>query len=511
MLLSSVAESMFWTGRYLERAQAVARAVRGYQHLLLDLPGVESLLPLLALVAPDDKPAIDSSDPKALLRALVGDVDNGSSVRGALSRARENLRQGRILAPPEVWSALNGLYGRLSELDDASPAEVMSLLDEVVAVGRRIEGEICAGMTRDAAFSLLRIGCHLERSDMLLRTVGALLSELGPTGKRAFDDVRAMGLLRVVGAHAMYQRRYHTQVTLPDVLAFLVLDASHPFSVAYDLEAVDDELQKLPRPRAARAALGLAVAAASALAGLPAPVQLEARLSTVLEKLDDLNAAVVASYFPHDVPAVAAPSATPAKPADASAGPFAYLEAEHAQLERALRVFDELAAQALCGRDVKREHVTSLLAYLADFGEYGHHEKEETILAPALAANGFDYFEGPLAAMREDHRREHYFVRVLRQLATQDSSWNRADRLRFAEVSQEFARFLRSHMEHEQRHLFSAADVRLTPETKATLTRAFVRFDAARQRSFDPARAAIDELLPLYTRAPPTPALATTP
>jgi uncharacterized alpha-E superfamily protein/hemerythrin-like domain-containing protein len=492
---------MFWTGRYLERTQAVARAVQRYQRLSLDLPGTKSLSPLLALVAPDAMPAIDPGDAKAVLRALICDVDNGSSVRGALSRARENLRQGRIVTPREVWSALNTLHGELSALDEASPSDVTRLLDEVVVVGRRIEGEICASMTRDAAYSLLCIGCHLERADMLLRTVGALLPELGPTTERAFADVRSIGLLRVVGAHDMYQRRYHTQVGLREVLTFLVLDASYPLSVTFNLEAVDNELQRLPRPRVVRAALGAAITAATAFAEPQAVAGLEARLSSVLDGLDEVHAAVEASYFPRDRPTVAAPAPTHAKPADGSAGPFEYLAAEHRQLEQALCILDELAAQALCGRDVRREHLRALLTYLADFVEYGHHEKEETILAPMLTAVGFDYFEGPLAAMREDHRREHYFIRILRELAAQGSAWTRADRLRFANVTQELVRFLRSHMEHEQRQLFNAADERLSEGTKATLLSAFVRFDAARQRSFAPARAALDELLPLYARA----------
>ncbi|HET7541245.1 MAG TPA: alpha-E domain-containing protein, partial [Polyangiaceae bacterium] len=52
MLLSSVAEAMFWSGRYVERAQALSRTIQAIERLSLDLPGKHSagLLPLLALV-----------------------------------------------------------------------------------------------------------------------------------------------------------------------------------------------------------------------------------------------------------------------------------------------------------------------------------------------------------------------------------------------------------------------------------------------------------------------------
>ena len=43
-MLSRAAERIYWTGRYLERAENTARIVQQYSHLLLDLPdevGVE--------------------------------------------------------------------------------------------------------------------------------------------------------------------------------------------------------------------------------------------------------------------------------------------------------------------------------------------------------------------------------------------------------------------------------------------------------------------------------------
>ena len=51
MLLSSVAEAMFWSGRYIERAQALSRTIQAVERLSLDLPGkhAEGLVPLLPL------------------------------------------------------------------------------------------------------------------------------------------------------------------------------------------------------------------------------------------------------------------------------------------------------------------------------------------------------------------------------------------------------------------------------------------------------------------------------
>jgi uncharacterized alpha-E superfamily protein len=301
MLLSSAAEAMFWSGRYIERAQALARTVQAYERLSLDLPGVRSLdvRPLLGLVGHEALRDTGSvAETSGLLRALVLDANNPSSVMGALCQARENLRRGRVAMPPEVWTTLNALYVRLSEVEGEQTARVLGVLEEVVAAGSRIEGELTASMTRDAAYSFLRIGCHLERADMQLRIMNAFLPVIGPSGpERVFDDVRWMGLLDAVAAHSMYRRSHHTHVDLPAVLEFLVLEASFPRSLAHCFHVIDEELLRLPRHGQARDAERIALQVAPALAGTSA-AGLPARLSLVLGALAAFHAALKASYFP---------------------------------------------------------------------------------------------------------------------------------------------------------------------------------------------------------------------
>ena len=51
MLLSRVAESVYWSGRYLERAEATARMLQTHTALFVDLPKSAGLgwSPLLAI------------------------------------------------------------------------------------------------------------------------------------------------------------------------------------------------------------------------------------------------------------------------------------------------------------------------------------------------------------------------------------------------------------------------------------------------------------------------------
>jgi uncharacterized alpha-E superfamily protein len=300
MLLSSSAETMLWAGRYLERAQSLARAVLASERAYLDLPGrtPADLRRLLPLVGGDRASVANVSEFEAI-HPLVFDTQNPSSVSGALERGRENLRRGRVATPPEVWAVLNSLHARHSGAEPGSSiVGASSMLEDVVASCMRIEGEIVAGMTRDAAYSFLRLGTFVERADMLLRVTQVLVSALDPNDEdRLFDDVRWIGVLRAVGAHAMYRRRHHTNVDLPRILEFLVLDESFPRSLAYCFTAIEAELRALPPNPRALVVRHNSHQIVSALAGASAAA-LPAEVSRVLATLGALYAAVKATYFP---------------------------------------------------------------------------------------------------------------------------------------------------------------------------------------------------------------------
>ena len=496
MLLSSTAENMYWTGRYFERAQAVARVVRGYSRMSLDLPEGEALdlRPVLELVGRDT----GTTDGEGVLRQLVCELENPSSVRGALRLARENLRSARIVAPPEVWATVNSLYGRLSDLAATDLGAVATALEDVCNAASQLEGEIASSMTRDAAYSFWRLGCELERADMLMRTVGVLVPAVTGGGTRAFDDVRWMGLLECVGACSMYRRRFHARGDRAAVLGFLLADESFPRSLGYAARAIERELDTLPRPGPARAVLPR-LALDPARVATCSNEQLAGLAQTCTEALAQLHTALTASYFQSEpAPPAVVPNPAPApKPAPQppAADPFELLGREHGMVEGALCSLDELSARAACGEGIGRERLGAIVAFFTDFGVAGHHEKEESILMPALLGLGFDWHDGPLAAVRRDHRQEHYFLRVLNHLARQLDAWSGEDRRQFVGISREFTEFLRGHMRREQGEIFAPASLRLTPGERERLVAAFTAFDRSAGGGMEAARARLDAAL----------------
>jgi uncharacterized alpha-E superfamily protein len=482
-----MAEAMFWTGRYVERAQALARVVLAYE---LELG------PLFGLMdrAPHE---LASRDRGVALQQLVLDEENRSSVLGALLAARENLRLARVVAPVELWSTLSALTQGVKEHAQGPESSLLEALEQTLALGSRFEGERQGGMTRDSAYAFLEMGCNIERAAMQVLSLSVLAPVLLPRGwERAYDDVRWAGLLHALGLHSAYRRLHHHQAELPRLLGLALADESCPRAAAHCLLAIRRQLKRLPRAGQVGARLGAALDWALA-AGELSGDSLARELAPLTERLGSLNAAIAECHFPR-----AEQEHAPARPAakPRASNPFEHLAREHEQVDAALQVLDALVLAADDGQPVDRGELRAIVTYLSDCGEYGHHEKEESILTPVLASHGFDWYDGPLANMRREHRQEHYFIRVLTQLATQSDAWSKDDARSFVAVAREFGRFLYSHMGHEQHDLFAQAARTLPSSVQAELCRAFEELDARQGPLAAESAAALAALVEKYPR-----------
>ncbi len=256
MLLSRVADNIYWGARYMERADDTARAVRSFTDVLLDLPvGVASSWePLLAVVGSRDE--FDATHARAnesdVVRFLVADLANPGSVVACVAHARENLRTTREVLPRDAWQTVNDLYlytGRDAEggVDRRTRAR---FLGRVVSENQRLDGVIAGAMQRDEAYELWRLGQCLERADMTTRVLGVRAAVLLaiPDSVDDYDEVQWMGVLRSVSALQMYQRATRGPIVGAGVVSFLLFDAQFPRSVAGCLERIRAALLRLPSP-----------------------------------------------------------------------------------------------------------------------------------------------------------------------------------------------------------------------------------------------------------------------
>jgi uncharacterized alpha-E superfamily protein len=302
MLLCRLAGNAYWLGRYLERAEDLARAILAYEQIRLDIPGQRAPgWQRLAACAGVEPAEAGGLEPAAFVARVILDRQSPSAILGALHAARENLRRARSLFPAECWHTLNPLYLQLGALSVEAPhAKLRANLEQIVASCRQIAGQIASGMLRDEGYGFFRAGVQLERSDMMLRVATIVADTLIPAGRgMPFEDVRWMGLLKSVGAYGTYRHRYHAATDFGSALQLLLFEPKFPRSLVYGLDEVAGHLAGLPGNEAALSALA-ACRPASALVGRAA---LDGFAEDTLARLAHASSILEATYFSPDLPA----------------------------------------------------------------------------------------------------------------------------------------------------------------------------------------------------------------
>ena len=244
MLLSRVAESMLWLGRYVERAENTARLLEVTYHGKLDpsssdLAGAtntwQALVSTLGTRAAYEA-THDYYDEADVIAFLTLDRGNGSSIISSIAAARENARGIRNLISSETWMAINRLYHAASNTSIHLIARD-GLYEFCEAV--RTGANLCAGAIRetslhDEGLHWLWVGAALERADMVTRIVDSkyhvLMNAVDDVGG-PFDRFHWVALLRSLsGWEAYLQMRPHGPDT-EGVADLLLLNPHFPRSL----------------------------------------------------------------------------------------------------------------------------------------------------------------------------------------------------------------------------------------------------------------------------------------
>jgi uncharacterized alpha-E superfamily protein len=263
MLLSRTAERLYWAARYLERAEGTARIVREHSDVIVDLPLTvtpewDHLLGITGGRAEFDQ-RYDVGDEISIVSFLVADQANPGSVQSSVAQARENLRTSRDILPMQAWNAVNTLHLTVARgaIDGVERRHRSRFLEKVIAGHQRLLGILTTTMSRDEAYTMMRLGRHIERADMVTRVLdvraGLLLGDRSD-GVGLYDDLQWSSVLRSLSAQQMYNRRAALGDGAPEVIRFILGEVTFPRSVAYCLAGVQSSTNHLPRSESVIAA-----------------------------------------------------------------------------------------------------------------------------------------------------------------------------------------------------------------------------------------------------------------
>ncbi len=235
-MLSRIAESYFWIGRYLERAEGTARLLAEHHQLMVEERTVPEELAAAVLLDALSLPPQAATTAADLVAAVVGTPGDPATISGAITMARENARGVRERLSADVFEALNAahLAGISGPIVATSPAYALYRVVERLAV---VVGQVDWTVPRDEGYLFLSLGRSLERLDMMARVLAVRHDQLWPEGG-------PVATLRAAAALNAFLRTQNP-MTGDEAREFLLLDGDFPRSMRASAATGEDAVRGL--------------------------------------------------------------------------------------------------------------------------------------------------------------------------------------------------------------------------------------------------------------------------
>jgi len=246
-MLSRVANNLYWMGRYIERADHLARYSKANYFSSLDAPILKTydrtfvLESMLYMAGIFDMEEVNERD---VLFRIGMDTQNSNSIISNITFARENARGARNAISTDLWESINTYYHRVNNYPQETYLTTglydfnQMILDQTSIVSSKIYGTLL----HDAEWAIILIGMHIERAIQIIRIINSKLHDIykieqagHPIAEMSFEW---SNLLRCVESFDIHRKFYHNIPNREQVLEFLMLNQNCPRSISYSLKGI---------------------------------------------------------------------------------------------------------------------------------------------------------------------------------------------------------------------------------------------------------------------------------
>jgi len=254
-MLSRTASALYWLGRYVERADFIARLVEATVRLdvLSPRPAGEAAWASALAVTETDAAFAKTGQQISktnVARFLTLDSSHPGSIVRSLDMARNNARAVRTALTRESWTAINGAWLIFDRRASAGSAmATLNLVEAVKAETRGFEGAIHR-MLRNQTTWFIRLGQAIERADNTARLLDVKYRILLPEGERVggvVDRDQWTTILQTVSAVTAYRWLYSEGLRPANVIDLLIARSELPRSLAASVEEAVDILNLLAK------------------------------------------------------------------------------------------------------------------------------------------------------------------------------------------------------------------------------------------------------------------------
>jgi len=337
-LTSRAANNLFWVGRYLERIKAATRLMRTILLKLAEAPELNDpldsqcldvLLSALTQVTGTYPGFVTSNasvlkEPQNELLALAKNVQRSGTLATNIQAFAQTAFSIRDVWSQDTWRCVDNIQRRWQQRvvnGDCDLEQLQKHLDDLITGFVAFIGLTTESMTREAGWLMLDSGRRLEHS---LTLIALLRATVVQRHESALQNQLLEAVLISTDSLSIYRRRYRSFIKLPMVLELLLMDETHPRSLAYQLHRLSDHIGALPRERGKgqlseeerlilKAYTDLRLVKVSELVNVADDVgvysELESVLSAMTELLWRLYEVLAQAYFSHSqVPQLMTPT-----------------------------------------------------------------------------------------------------------------------------------------------------------------------------------------------------------
>lgn len=254
MMLSRVADNLYWMSRYMERAEHTARLVDVTLDLMPDRSVEDNnrawacTFTALSLSQPD----LSYLDAYQLTELLTFDISNSGSINAHITAARENARQVREHISSEMWEQINRLYlsvknNTMNKIWKDQPHEFFQTVKQGTHLFQGISNST---MHHGEGWYFIQLGEFIERASNISALLNVYLKEAPGNKQEAISASLYLDwvcLLRCCTAFEAYCKVYTAETRFDYIAEFLLLNPDFPHSVHFAVNTMSTALNAIAK------------------------------------------------------------------------------------------------------------------------------------------------------------------------------------------------------------------------------------------------------------------------
>jgi uncharacterized alpha-E superfamily protein len=253
-MLARVAESLYWIGRNIERADHTARFLKVQYFSTLDTPMLRNkdfTLRSIMFMAGSNYQVQGELVEKEVWKNVIFDINNSNTLFSIIKNARENARSIRNSISTELWESINKLYLLCSQYDEQrfGSGDLFNFSEDMKSNISVIKSNITNTILHDDCYHFICMGIYIERALQALRIVRNKISDwmiLSNNGEnRPLVAYQWTILLKSLEAYDIYNKLWPGKKTKMNIFKLIFENEQFPRSIAFSLAHINSSISTI--------------------------------------------------------------------------------------------------------------------------------------------------------------------------------------------------------------------------------------------------------------------------